>query len=77
VSRYDSTDFEWRVIKPLLPDKPRRVPRVDDRRVPNGIFWCCDPGSRCQPNSGSDPQVEWALRAGQDQAADLTMSRAC
>ncbi len=33
------TEFEWRVIQPLLPNKPRGVPRVDDRRVLNGIFW--------------------------------------
>ena len=33
MSRYDLTDFEWRVIEPLLPNKPRGVPRVDDRRV--------------------------------------------
>jgi transposase len=38
MSRYDLTDFEWCVIKPLLPSKPRAVPRVDDRRVLNGIF---------------------------------------
>jgi len=39
MSRYDLTDFEWCVIEPLLPNKPRGVPRVDDRRVLNGIFW--------------------------------------
>ena len=38
MSRYDLTDFEWRVVEPLLPNKPRGVPRVDDRRVLNGIF---------------------------------------
>jgi transposase len=38
MSRYDLTDFEWRVIEPLLRNKPRGVPRVDDRRVLNGIF---------------------------------------
>lgn len=38
MSRYDLTDFEWRVIGPLLPNKPRRVPRVDDRRVLSGVF---------------------------------------
>jgi len=38
ISRYDLTDFEWRVIAPVLPNKPRGVPRVDDRRVLNGIF---------------------------------------
>ncbi len=36
---YELTDFEWNVIQPLLPNKPRGVPRVDDRRVLNGIFW--------------------------------------
>jgi transposase len=39
MSRYDLTDFEWRVIALLLPNKARGVPRVDDRRVLNGIFW--------------------------------------
>jgi hypothetical protein len=29
--RYDLTEFEWNVIKPLLPNKARGVPRVDDR----------------------------------------------
>jgi len=24
IGRYDLTDFEWRVIEPLLPNKPRR-----------------------------------------------------
>lgn len=27
------TDFEWRVLEPFLPNKPKGVPRVDDRRV--------------------------------------------
>lgn len=36
--RYDLTEFEWKAIQPLLPNKPRGVPRVDDRRVLNGIF---------------------------------------
>lgn len=45
MSRYDLTDFEWRVIEPLLPDKPRGVPRVDDRRVLNGIFWVLRSGA--------------------------------
>lgn len=45
MSRYDLTEFEWRVISPLLPNKPRGVPRVDDRRVLNGIFWTLRSGS--------------------------------
>ncbi len=37
--RYELTDFEWSIICPVLPAKARGVPRVDDRRVLNGIFW--------------------------------------
>jgi transposase len=36
--RYELTDDEWTAIKPMLPNKPRGVPRVNDRRVVNGIF---------------------------------------
>ena len=43
--RYDLTDFEWSVIEPLLPNKPRGVPRVDDRRVLSGIFWILRSGA--------------------------------
>lgn len=45
MSRYDLTDFEWRAIQPLLPNKPRGIPRVDDRRVLNGIFWVLRSGA--------------------------------
>jgi transposase len=37
--RYELADYEWVAIKPMLPNKPRGVPRVNDRRVLNGIFW--------------------------------------
>jgi transposase len=37
--RYELIDHEWIAIKPMLPNKPRGVPRVNDRRVLNGIFW--------------------------------------
>ena len=43
--RYELTDCEWFAIKPLLPNKPRGVPRVDDRRVLNGIFWVLRSGA--------------------------------
>jgi len=36
--RYELADHEWIAIKPMLPDKPRGVPRVNDRRVLNGIL---------------------------------------
>lgn len=44
-NRYDLTEFEWRTIQPLLPNKPRGVARVDDRRVLNGIFYTLRSGS--------------------------------
>ncbi|RDC71504.1 transposase, partial [Rhodovulum sp. 12E13] len=31
MARFDLTDFEWGLIQPLLPNKPRGVARVDDR----------------------------------------------
>jgi transposase len=43
--RYELTDNEWSVIKPMLPNKPRGIPRVDDRRVLNGIFWVLRSGA--------------------------------
>jgi len=33
---YELTDFELSLIEPLLSNKPRGVPRVDDREVLNG-----------------------------------------
>ncbi|MFZ5780186.1 MAG: IS5 family transposase [Pseudomonadota bacterium] len=45
MARYDLTEFEWKTIQPLLPNKPRGVPRVDDRRVLNGIFWVLRSGA--------------------------------
>ena len=43
--RYELTDHEWSIISPLLPNRPRGVPRVDDRRVLNGILWRFRTGS--------------------------------
>src|SRR5262245_47628263 len=43
--RYELSDREWSVIKPMLPNKPRGIPRVDDRRVLNGIFWALRSGA--------------------------------
>src|ERR671920_1396325 len=43
--RYELSDFEWSIIAPLLPNKLRGVPRVDDRKVLNGIYWRLRTGS--------------------------------
>ncbi|MGY3691927.1 transposase [Bradyrhizobium sp. USDA 3240] len=43
--RYELSDYEWAAIKPMLPNKPRVVRRVNDRRVLNGIFWILRSGA--------------------------------
>ena len=43
--RYELSDYEWTTIKPMLPNKPRGVRRVNDRRVLNGIFWVLRSGA--------------------------------
>jgi len=45
--RYELSDGEWTAINPMLPNKPRGVPRVNDRRVLNGIFWVLRSGAPC------------------------------
>jgi transposase len=40
--RYELNDDEWSIIKPMLPNKPRGVPRVDDRRASTASFGSCD-----------------------------------
>jgi transposase len=37
--RYELAAYEWAAIRPVLPHKPRGVPRPNDRRVRDGIFW--------------------------------------
>jgi transposase len=57
IMRYELSDHEWVVIKPMLPNKPRGVPRVNDRRVLNGIFWVLRSGApwRDLPESFGPP----------------------
>jgi transposase len=51
--RYELSDYEWSVIKPTLPNKPRGIPRVDDRRILNGIFWVLRSGAPWRDLPGS------------------------
>lgn len=55
--RYELTDFECSAIRSLLPNKPRGIPHVDDRRALNGIFW-----------AGVLDRIMDALAAGHDVA---------
>src|SRR5437879_987176 len=65
--RYELTDFEWAAIRSFLPNKPRGIPSVGDRRVLNGIFWSCArvlPGAICRrPMVPVTRFVQWR-RAG-------------
>jgi transposase len=45
MGRHELTDRECKAIEPHLPNKPRGVPRVDDRRVLNSIFWVLRSGA--------------------------------
>jgi len=36
---YELADYEWAAINSMVPNKPRCLPRVNDRRVLNGMFW--------------------------------------
>jgi len=45
IMRYELTDREWTAIKSMLPNKPRGIPQVNDRRILNGIFWVLRSGA--------------------------------
>jgi len=67
MARYDLTDFEWSVTEPLLPNKPRGILRIDDRRVLNGISWECAralSGLTCRSATGREPSAPTASAAG-------------
>ena len=44
VEEFWLSDEQWARLAPLLPKKPRAVPRVDDRRVISGIVHCAEIG---------------------------------
>ena len=75
MNRYDLTDFEWNVIGPLLPNKPRGVPRVDDRRVLNGIMWVLRsgalPGETCRNAMGLTGPATTTSIAGARRASGI------
>jgi hypothetical protein len=65
--RYELTDHEWTAIKPMLPNKPRGVARVNDRRVLNG-----GPerlGGTCRSPSVHTPPATIASFAGAGRAS--------
>jgi transposase len=78
--RYELTDHEWAAIRPMLPNKPRGVPRVNDRRVLNGIFWVLRSGApwRDLPDSfgrGTGEGRPFELTVGEGRPCDVRQSR--
>jgi transposase len=74
--RYELTDCEWAAIKPFLPNKPRGVPRVNDRRVLNGIFGSCVQvrrGAICRRTLALTPPATIALLAGAGLAYGISL----
>jgi transposase len=46
MSRYDLTDEQWQRLQPLLPKhQTEGRPRIDDRRIVNGIRWILRTGA--------------------------------
>ncbi|MFF7082093.1 IS5 family transposase [Streptomyces lavendulae] len=39
IRRHELSDAEWELVQPLLPQPALGRPRLDDRRVLNGIVW--------------------------------------
>ena len=69
--RYALSEHEWTTIKPMLPNKPRGVPRVDDRRILNGIFWILKSGAPWRdPPDGYGPHTTWRRAGVWDQIMD-------
>ena len=64
------SDGQWERLRPLLPNKPRGVPRVDDRRVISGIVHVLQSGCRWKdaptiygpPKTLYNRNVRWAAK---------------
>ena len=64
------SDGQWARLQPLLPNKPRGVPRVDDRRVISGIVHVLQSGCRWKdapaiygpPKTLYNRNVRWAAK---------------
>jgi hypothetical protein len=76
IMRHELTDHEWAAIKVMLPNKPRGIPRVNDRRVLNGMFWVLRSGApwRDLPRSFGPIPLATTASSGGDGLASGTGS---
>src|SRR5229473_6052526 len=58
IMRHELSDQEWTAIKPMLPNKPRGVQRVDDCRVLNGMV----PTRKIRPQPNGWSRLETTFR---------------
>ena len=68
--RYELSDYKWAAIKPMLPNKPRSVPWVNDRRVLMASSGSCElgrHGATCRRNSAHTRLAIIASFAGDGQ----------
>lgn len=71
------------MIEPLLPNKPLGLPRIDDRRVLNGIFrvlrsgapWCDLPERYGPRTTCYNRFVRWRKAAGADATDDQNVDQ--
>lgn len=83
--RHALSDAEWAAVRPLLPNKPRGVPRVDDRRVINGILWVLTTGAPWRDLPGRfgpyttcyNRFVRWRRAGVWDRVFDALADRRC
>jgi len=69
---------QWSRLQPLLPNKPRGVPRVDDRRVISGIVRVLRSGCRWKAPGRSTVHLRrstTAMSAGRPRACGVPCSR--
>jgi hypothetical protein len=77
IMRYELTDHEWAAIKPMLPNKPRDVPRVNDRRVLNGIFWVLRSGGTVARSAQQLRPLYHSLQSLRSLAASWCLGQDC
>ena len=67
----DLTDEQWTVVQPLIPVPPKRAdgrgrPRIDDRKILNGILWIMRTGAQWMDMPDRYPSYQTCHRRFQE-----------